>query len=374
MAKNVFILGAGASKEAGAPLMAEFLDVARNLLASGEIREGRDKTSFEKVFEAIRRFRDIHYKSYIDLDNIEAVFGAFEMARLLKGSVRYSPEEVDILIKGIKTLISKTIELTMKYPLNMLRISANPTYASFAELLAKLGAESGKYKSSVLTFNYDLGMDVAFYANREIRVDYAIPGDNETEGPINANRPTLKLLKLHGSLNWGKCSNKDCGSIVPWHLKHFFQNRSYTSGNWGILDITSKLTEHKHEKCNNILVPEPLIVPPTWNKTEYHGELREVWSQAGKELSEAENIIVIGYSHPVSDSFFRYLFALGSVGDANIKRFWVFDPAEGDEVEGRFRELIGPGIDKRFRMFRKPFSEAIGIIEKDLLGVHTVSF
>jgi hypothetical protein len=361
MAKNVFILGAGASKEAGAPLMAEFLDVARDLLASRELREPRDKASFEKVFEAIQQFRSIHYKSYIDLDNIEEVFGAFEMARLLKGSANYSAEEVETIIKGIRTLISKTIELTMKYPLNGSRILADSTYASFAELVEKLGSESGKYASSVLTFNYDLGLDVALYSHG-VKVDYALPQDDD--------RGTFKLLKLHGSLNWGKCSNKNCSLIVPWHLNSFFQKYHYES--WRdevkrvILDVASKLGDHKHAKCDNILNPEPVIVPPTWNKTEYHGALGEVWAQAGKELSEAENIIVIGYSHPVSDSFFRYLFALGSVGEANIKRFWVFDPAEGNEVEGRFRELIGPGIDKRFRMFKKPFSEAIGIIDKEL--------
>jgi len=249
----------------------------------------------------------------------------------------------------------------MKYPLNRSRISADSTYASFAKLVEKLGSESGKYASSVLTFNYDLGPDVALYCHG-VRVDYALPQDDD--------RGTFKLLKLHGSLNWGKCSNESCGLIVPWHLNRFFQNRSYDE--WGdetrrgILDIASKLAEHKHAKCDRNLTLEPVIVPPTWNKTEYHGALRGVWAQAGKELSEGENIIVIGYSHPVSDSFFRYLFALGSVGDTNIKRFWVFDPAEGDEVEGRFRELIGTGIDKRFRMFKKPFSEGIEIITSAL--------
>jgi hypothetical protein len=202
MAKNVFILGAGASKEAGAPLMAEFLDVARDLLTSGELSGPQDKESFQKVFEAIRRFRIMHYKSYMNLDNIEAVFGAFEMARLLKGSVNYSAEEVETIIKGIRTLISKTIELTMKYPLNRSTISADPTYAYFADLVMKLGNESGKYVSSVLTFNYDLGLDVAFYCHG-VRIDYALPQDDD--------RGTFKLLKLHGSLNWGKCSNENCG-------------------------------------------------------------------------------------------------------------------------------------------------------------------
>ena len=361
MAKNVFILGAGASKEAGAPLMAEFLDVSRDLLASGAIEETSDKESFQKVFKAIQQFRAIHYKSYIDLDNIEAVFGAFEMARLLKGSVNYSAEEIENIIKSIKILISKTIERTMEYPVEGARILPSPTYDAFANLVAQLGDENGKYTSSVLTFNYDLGLDVALYSHR-IGVDYALPPDG--------NLGTFKLLKLHGSLNWGTCSNKNCGLIVPWYLNRFFQNRSYDEWDNDTtsvrLYIASNLCEYKHAKCNNTLNSEPVIVPPTWNKTEYHGTLREVWAQAGKELAEAENIIVIGYSHPVSDSFFRYLFALGSVGPANIKRFWVFDPAEGDEVENRFRQLIGTGIEKRFRIFKEPFSEAIEIIYKEL--------
>jgi hypothetical protein len=159
--------------------------------------------------------------------------------------------------------------------------------------------------------------------------------------------------------------------LVPWHLNRFFQNRSYDE--WGdetkqvILEVASKLPDHKHVKCGHNLNPEPVIVPPTWNKTEYHGALGQVWAQAGRELSEAENIIVIGYSHPVSDSFFKYLFALGSVGDATIKRLWVFDPAESDEVEKRFRELIGTGIESRFRMFKQRFSEAISIIGDNLV-------
>ena len=39
MAKTVFILGTGASKEAGAPLIDEFLDVARDIITNGRLTE-----------------------------------------------------------------------------------------------------------------------------------------------------------------------------------------------------------------------------------------------------------------------------------------------------------------------------------------------
>ncbi len=48
MAEAVFILGAGASKECGAPLMANFLDVADDLRLRGEA--GIDAVHFERVF------------------------------------------------------------------------------------------------------------------------------------------------------------------------------------------------------------------------------------------------------------------------------------------------------------------------------------
>lgn len=41
MARNVFILGAGASNEVGAPLMNNFLEVSENLLRSNLVEEFR---------------------------------------------------------------------------------------------------------------------------------------------------------------------------------------------------------------------------------------------------------------------------------------------------------------------------------------------
>jgi hypothetical protein len=65
-----------------------------------------------------------------------------------------------------------------------------------------------------------------------------------------------------------------------------------------------------------------------------------------------------------SDSFFRYLFALGSVSQTKIKRFWVFDP-NIQEVQPRFEKLIGSGIKNRFRAEKMTFDECIRSIEKE---------
>ena len=45
-----------------------------------------------------------------------------------------------------------------------------------------------------------------------------------------------------------------------------------------------------------------------------------------RHLSVARNIIVVGYSLSASDQFFRYLYALGTVGATRIEKFLLVDP------------------------------------------------
>ena len=109
MPKTVFILGAGASKEDGAPVMDEFLDTAHKLK---DVKETKD--DFDRVFNAINTLRNTHYKSYVDVDNIEEVFGAFEMARLIGRLGSYNLEEIAKIQTSIKKVIVKTLENSVK--------------------------------------------------------------------------------------------------------------------------------------------------------------------------------------------------------------------------------------------------------------------
>ena len=85
-----------------------------------------------------------------------------------------------------------------------------------------------------------------------------------------------------------------------------------------------------------------------------------MWRRAAKHLQEARNIVVIGYSLPPSDQFFRYLYGLGTVSPARIQRFWVFDIEPSDVPNGvnwRFQELLGAGVERRFRYETSGFSD-----------------
>lgn len=356
MQKTVFIFGAGASTETGGPLMNTFLDRARDLLAGGKVEDSRD--DFQGVFKALVRLRDVFYKSGIDLDNIESVFGAFEMGRII-GKLGGCPEdEIASLAQSIRRLIVRTLDESIRYTYHPERQQASPPvgYGEFVSLIKEMNRKGGCGSAcSLLTFNYDIALDYAL-THADIPYDYYL------EPPTDKN--ALRLLKLHGSLNWSRCSKCERTKAQRLSMEKVRELASSRLVSSFTLPAAAIMAQSRCEHCSGSLTGQPIIVPPTWNKTEGHGELTTIWKQAAIELGQAENIICIGYSLPESDLFFRYLFALGTVGEAHLRRFWVFDPDPVHLVEERYRRLIGRGIEHRFRFF----NDDAGLFGKTVQG------
>jgi len=82
--KNVFILGAGASVEAGAPILNDFLKRARELLdnpRSGLTPEERE--AFRRVFEWRGNIYPALRFLKLNLENLEDLFSLIDMASML---------------------------------------------------------------------------------------------------------------------------------------------------------------------------------------------------------------------------------------------------------------------------------------------------
>jgi len=353
MSNVVFILGAGASRQAGAPLMNDFLDVARGLCTSGEA--GDAKPSFELVFKGLNALQNVHSKSMMDIHNLESVFAAFEMASILGKCPGLDTKEIEQLVPAISKMIAKTVEVTLQLPVAQCRIVPPAPYDSFVRLVVHL-REKVRKTVAVLTFNYDLAIDHAFYCGG-LPFGYHLPRERCPQSDTS-------LLKLHGSMNWAICSK--CGEVVAWPLGDFFRAVPYDPDDLGRaklvqLRVASNLGRFRHCSAEPS-EPRPYLVPPTWSKKDGHHSLSTVWQRAAVELGEAEDIFVIGYSLAEADSFFRYLYALGTVGGAPLGRFWVFDPDETGSVNRRFSQLLGPGAQARYRYHRMPFDTAISCI------------
>src|SRR5580704_5619993 len=104
---NVYILGAGFSRDAGAPLIHDFLARARELFDDPDSDlDSQERGQFEQVFKFKREVAKAREKFRIDLDNIEQLFGLVEMSQRLGSEV---PATRDATVY----LIAKTLQLAL---------------------------------------------------------------------------------------------------------------------------------------------------------------------------------------------------------------------------------------------------------------------
>lgn len=346
--ENVFILGAGASVEAGAPLMNNFMDISRKLLRDIEPSNGIFANGeIDHLMSVFSKLQNANAKGSIDIYNIESILGALEMAEIL--DIELLGEKKFNLKDSYLKMIYYTLTQTMQFELNrsnFLRINAHESYYKFIELFEVLD------NSAILTFNYDLGLDVAL-TDKQIDYSYYL-NEEDNEFP---------LLKLHGSLNWFNTTDNNVKSIqIKELLKKVRPSHDQKT-------IPLDFVDYKRS-FDSIKIKEevPFIIPPTWNKTMFHSQISSVWQAAARCLRTAQNIYVIGYSFPQTDMFFRYLYSLGTLSNSIINRFWIFD-IDAENSAKRFKEnLIGQQLinSGRFEPIKCKFSEVSSVLMKRL--------
>jgi NAD-dependent SIR2 family protein deacetylase len=342
MAQVVFILGAGASADAGVPLLADFLDTAWHLLETCEEALGAAATDFRHVFDGVEALSLTQAKSSLTFSHLEEVFTAFEMAQTLQVLPGREGADVGSYVRAMESLIVTTIEQTLQFPSRDDVPLPPPPYGDFVKLLETLTAKATpKRSAAVITFNYDIAMDYALLG-AEWCIDYGF-------GRLGTGT-ALPLLKLHGSLNWGVCDV--CGELQAFNPRHGTRHpvsggqRVHAHDPVTILRLTCLAEKPPRcQRCKTGTLRIPVLVPPTWYKEKGHRALSCVWARAARELREAEYIFVVGYSCPESDSFFRYLYSLGTASSKPLRVLCVVNP--DGEVTARLGRLLGPGAKDR---------------------------
>ncbi len=352
----MFILGAGFSRDAGAPLIHDFLDRSREFFDNPDSAlDEHERQQFEQVFRFKREVAKAREKFRIDLDNIEQLFGLVEMSHRL-GSVESATRDATVY------LIAKTLQLalsdTSKRP--SVRFSLKPGYAAQADSFLKYvrsdtgGVDSfetdiythfalylcGKYddqhkseskSNTVITFNYDLVLDDALH-RVEAYPGYELQGAAYQEA--GGHYPVVPLLKLHGSTNWAIC---ECNKIQVLGKKATADPSAFRS--------------MRCSSCQRVGL-RLLLVPPSWDKSEYSRIMQPVWRKAVDAIKTATRICVIGYSMPETDAFFKFLLALGLAENDHLYKLivvdWLLSPAENN-IESRWRDMLeGVFVNRRF--------------------------
>lgn len=371
--RNVYILGAGFSAPAGAPLVNDFLDRSREMFDDPRSSmDDAERDRFKRVFDFKRSMGLAREKFLIDLDNIEKLFGLAEISLRLG-------EPVEETRDAIVYLIAKTLQLAISWPKlhghrPIVNFSVKPGVASLKALekLRPVGQRSGELdvgvdmydyfaalvagvfdepevstnrKDTIITFNYDLLCDDALL-RLSVQPNYHLSAHVPDSNRLVGTEKTIDLLKLHGSTNWGICGT--CGQNVQV--------------------LPEKVTQDP-DRFRDLLCPECktnsyriLLIPPSWDKNEHQTVISRIWSKAVSEIMQATRICIIGYSMPESDLFFQYLLTLALSRNERLYRLIVVDKVESDQqngashdypqgkpdsVELRYRRLLDPMFQKR---------------------------
>lgn len=347
--KTLYILGAGASQHTGAPLLRDFLFTAR-LLAEGR-NTLRHKQAFDLVFSWIDALRGSSYYVELDLNNLEHIFSLAEMERQI------DPQGGNDVVKELRYVVAETLDNACRLQFEGRQLLPDRIYGKFVENLVSLNENrkkivsneaSGFSRDAVITFNYDVMLDNAI-------VYHALTPEYYLSSPPDGKSlsRSLKLLKLHGSVNWGHCSKcqtkKDYPQIlspIPLSAGSSVFPRSEHDEIFFKM-ATEILFKTPCSSCQQKGTLEPFLIPPTWSKKIDDTAATHVWKTAVEEIADASQIIVIGYSMPRTDTFFQYLLTLGLARNAKLHRIVVVDIDESAEFRVRYENVLARGLRAR---------------------------
>jgi len=327
MNKTTYILGAGFSIEAGAPSQEKLVE---------KIFEIHNQYPHEFESKAVETFK-FFLSNCLNIPDelqtkvpLEDIFTPIDRAILDNISFRdLSTAELKNIRGVIYYLIGKTLQV-------ILRSSDKDYIDKFANyIVSQCSSRANKEyrnqdKISILSTNWDILLDNSIKNILERNhiepkgvVDYCcyISSYREHDESIKPGLEILgsggfnvKLLKLHGSLNWLQCPR--CQRLyVDFHQKISIDHYStcrHCNRNFG--------EKKSHSLTSNLIMP-------TFLKDLSNPQYKLIWQNAGIELSESKNIVFIGYSLPFADFEMRQLLSRMIRDDAKIT---VVDYGEED--------------------------------------------
>ena len=299
---TIIFLGAGASKADNAPLQK---DLFKDYFLSDYYKKSHNEMDNE-----LRTF--FYFIFGIDVDSIEddIIFPTFEEAlgildlAIMRGESLKNYDRINVACNSNRLgyirnhlifLMAKIIEISLD--------NHNYFHSLLVENLYNEGLLSNV---DFLSTNYDILIDNAIshllmnlhydnYRNNHFgdSIDYGITNIDYINS-VGWEKPTdnsIKLYKIHGSLNWLYCPACNDIKITP--------NRK------GVIDLINEPQRALCHNCEELLLP--IIVPPTYYKDMSNTALNTIWNKSEYLLRNAKHIVFCGYSFPDADMHIKYL-------------------------------------------------------------------
>jgi hypothetical protein len=300
---NVYILGAGFSRDAGLPLVNDFLERMGDCLESDSLQP-RGREAIQKVFEFRLKAAAAAYRAMLNVENIEELFS---LASALEGQndSDYIPTAIAATLDTTRRSNPNCRIQTMLLDPQTGQVTSSegvrqpiPLYQLYAEILnGNFCDRREKAKNTIITFNYDTLLEDGLHG-AGLPFTYGIPEPYAIYEQPNCTQDGtgLPVYKLHGSVNW---------SIDPSSSNKV---RIYNSYDY---------VKAREERV--------FLVPPTWRKV-FGEQLGAVWDGAVRALSDATRIVVLGFSMPPTDTHFKYLLIAGLQNNISLRKLLFVNP------------------------------------------------
>jgi NAD-dependent SIR2 family protein deacetylase len=302
----VFVLGAGASHPDGVPLQKHILPMILNE-SEGALRSTYIGGSVIRFLEDNFVF-DIKDQKY---PNLEAVFGFLDY--FIQQNESLNSTYTHNKIVEIKEYLIKIIH----YVVNLQTDKRSRYYHKFWE-----GIQKYNNNISIITLNYDTLLEQGFdflyqkfgfidYCTHLMNYDkidelkdfnFWVNPREPVEVEENFNPVPIKIIKLHGSLNWKYCKCCNQTLLTPW-------DRTIDLHKGKFLGYTYPDNEKYEYVCPlDGTEFQTLIMPPSYIKSLNQPVISQLISEASREIRDAKKIVFVGYSLSDADVHIKALF------------------------------------------------------------------
>lgn len=376
---RVYILGAGASAHAGAPLGNNIIKKYIELKLEQLEKEKKYFSEHGKetfIAPILGNFSTLHHILLIqpnckftnispledimeeNLPNIEDVFTLYDIAYQKDEPLLFEADvDLNIIRKDILDLLTYSI-----FRSTIGAINKNFTTKVYQDFVEKITIED-----TIISYNYDTLLDNAIldkfneinygfdflteedtvnplseeeqqklienFAEREgipvdeFREKYCSPKE-KSELKFGADAPLL--IKPHGSLNWFYCPK--CYRFYCLRRKELINKEFY--GTYYPSECMDYCGGNLHQ----------FIVPLTHHKTFQNPLLNNLWMKVNQRLSTAEEVYFIGYSIPDADYTSKYYFIKGLTrpNRKDCAKITLIAPnAEGSGLSNKYKRIFG---------------------------------
>lgn len=273
------------------------------------------------------KIRDILEKSNIHV-SLEDVFTSFDKTYQSREYFhRFSSQYVDEIKESITRLFVYYFSKRCK----------NHTYTESDYLSFFSYLKNHAPNSEIISTNWDV-LTETYLEKQKLCYDLSLNDAYYTkDGTITSkSRKTIKLIKIHGSINWFRCLN--CGKINIVN--------SSECGNY-LFDDKSKETckSCRITKSTDFLL-QSQIITPTMMKSLNSQLYINLWSSAREALQKADHIYFVGYSLPIADFDFRYLLHQSISDKAKIDVILYHDDDPNQIEKPKLKDFLP---EKRYR-------------------------